>query len=194
MTINYEEIQEQINRNNELRKSIEGIETYPLVPNTDLILREEMEEFDFANPPINPVELYEKLSSTMVKEGGLGLSANQCGLPYRFFVMTGEEIIGVFNPKIVDSSNETIVLDEGCLSYPNLFIRIKRSRRIKVRYQTPVGEVKTEVFEGITARIFQHELDHLDGIIHTQRANAYHLEQAKRRKKIVDRRLGKLST
>lgn len=194
MTFSLDEIQQQIERNNELAKSLKDIETYPLVLSNDPILKEEMEEFDFANPPINPVELYEKLASTMVKEGGLGLSANQCGLPYRAFVMTGENIIGVFNPKIVDQSNETIVLDEGCLSYPNLFIRIKRPRKIKVRYQTPVGEVKTEVYDGITARVFLHELDHLDGIIHTWRANAYHLEQAKRRKKIVDRRLSKLST
>lgn len=194
MTHTIEDYQRQIERNIQLSESLKGIDTYPLVSSNDPILKEEAEDFDFQNPPVNPVELYQKLSSTMVREGGLGLSANQCGLPYRAFVMTGENITGVFNPKIVDQSNETIVLDEGCLSYPNLFIRIKRPRKIKVRYQTPIGEVVTEVYDGITARIFQHELDHLDGIIHIWRANAYHREQALRRKKIVDRRLNKLST
>jgi peptide deformylase len=94
--------------------------------------------------------------------------------------MRAENIIGCFNPKIVDISSEMVYLEEGCLSYPNLWVKIKRPRRIKVRFTHPDGQTETRQFDGMSARVFQHELDHLDGIVHTKRANSYHLEQAKK--------------
>jgi peptide deformylase len=144
------------------------------------ILRQEMELFDFANPPTNPVELYNNLAETMIEYHGLGLSANQVGLPYRAFVLRAEEVIGCFNPKIVDYSSETILMEEGCLSNPGLFVKIKRPKKIKTRYTLPNGETVTKVFDGITARCFQHELDHLNGLLYTSRASEYHLEKAKK--------------
>lgn len=146
----------------------------------DPMLRQEMPEFDFANPPTNPVELYNNLAETMIEHHGLGLSSNQVGLPYRAFVMRAEEVIGCFNPKIVDYSGEIILMEEGCLSNPGLFVKIKRPKKIKTRYTLPNGETVTKVFDGITARCFQHELDHLNGLLYTSRANAYHLEKAKK--------------
>jgi peptide deformylase len=149
-----------------------------LVDKNDSILKREMKPFDFSNPPVDPVVLYNDLAETMIENGGIGLSANQVGLPYRFFVMRSEEIIGCFNPKIVDFSSEQVILEEGCLSYPNLYVKIKRPKIIKVRYTLPNGETVTRKFDGITARCFQHELDHLNGIVYTKRANKIHLEQA----------------
>lgn len=155
-----------------------------LVPSNDPILREEMERFDFTNPPVDPIELAADLGDTMNANNGLGLAANQVGLPYRVFVMRGADLpIVCFNPIIVDESSETVVLEEGCLSHPNLFVKIKRARRIKVRYAEPNGNVVTKIFDGMTARVFQHELDHLEGICHLQRANRYHLEQARKNAK-----------
>ena len=155
-----------------------------LVPSNDPILKQEMERFDFTNPPVDPIELAANLGDTMDANNGLGLAANQVGLPYRVFVMRGAELPTVcLNPRIVDESTETVLLEEGCLSHPNLFVKIKRARRIKVRYAEPNGNVVTQVFDGMTARVFQHELDHLDGICHLQRANRYHLEQAKKNAK-----------
>ncbi len=156
---------------------------YELIDCNDPLLKQEMVPFDFSNPPVDPLDLVADLAETMLANNGIGLSANQCGLPYRVFVMLGEELIPCFNPRIIDVSKETVVLEEGCLSYPGLFVKVKRPRRIKVRFADPNGNVVTKTFDGITARVFQHELDHLDGVNYQQRANRYHLEQALKKKR-----------
>jgi peptide deformylase len=158
-----------------------------LVDCYDPILRQKTENFDFANPPINPVELYNDLAETMRENDGLGLASPQVGLSYRAFVMRAENIIGVFNPKIVDTSSEMVYLEEGCLSYPNLWVKIKRPKKIKVRFTNPDGQTETRVFDGMSARVFQHELDHLDGVLHIKRANNFHLEQARKLAKKLNR-------
>jgi peptide deformylase len=154
-----------------------------LVNCNDPILKQEMEPFDFSNPPVDPLELVTDLAETMLENNGIGLSANQVGLPYRVFVMLGQELIPCFNPRIVDMSEETIIMEEGCLSYPDMFVKVKRPRRIKVRYAEPNGNIVTQTFDGMTARVFQHELDHLNGVNYQQRANKFHLEQARKKKK-----------
>jgi peptide deformylase len=159
-----------------------------ILDRTAPILREVMPAFDFKNPVVDSVELYNDLAETMRENEGMGLSANQIGVRVRAFVMRAEEIIGVFNPRVVDVSTETVTLEEGCLSYPNLFVKIKRPKSIKVRFTTPDGETSTKTFTGMTARVFLHELDHLDGIAHTSRANSYHLEQAKKLVKKIGRK------
>lgn len=126
-------------------------------------LHEKTEKFDFINPPTDPSQLARDLAETMILKDGMGLSANQIGLKYRAFVMTGNPIIACFNPVIVDESKETITLDEGCLSFPGLVVKIKRPRRIKVRYTQPDGKVITRKFDDLTARIFQHEYMHMEG-------------------------------
>lgn len=159
-----------------------------LVDKDDIILVEETEIFDFTNPPVDPVELAKDLAETMIADNGLGLAANQVGLPYRAFAMKASQIIVCFNPIIVDASSEEIYLEEGCLSFPRLYVKIKRPRRIKVRFAYPSGEIVTETYDGMTARIFQHELDHLNGIRHIDRASRIHLEQARKNMKIANRR------
>lgn len=161
---------------------------YDLVPSNDPILRQKMEPFDFSNPPIDPLDLVSNLAETMLHHNGIGISANQCGLPYRVFIIKGVELIPCFNPRIVDTSEDTLSLEEGCLSFPNLFVKIKRPQVIKVRYALPNGEVVTQQYQDLTARVFQHELDHLDGICHLSRANRIHLERAKTLKKKLDRK------
>lgn len=154
---------------------------YDLVDCNSPILKQEMEPFDFSNPPVDPIELAANLAETMLHNEGLGLAANQCGLPYRVFVMRSNPLpIVCFNPKIVDYSEESVYLEEGCLSYPSLFVKVKRPKKIKVRFSEPNGNVVTTTYDGITARVFQHEYDHLEGITHTKRANRYHLEQARK--------------
>jgi len=163
-----------------------------LVSSTDPILRQKTEKFDFSNPPIDPSYLAHTLAQTMIHNSGIGLSASQIGLPYRCFVMTGEKIICCFNPLIVDKSSEQEYLEEGCLSFPNLLIKIKRPKLIKVRYTQPNGDVITSKFIGMTARVFQHEMDHLDGILYTDKATTYHLDQAKKRRDVHGKRIGKV--
>ena len=163
-----------------------------LVPPDDPILKTKLESFDHKNPPVNVVDLANNLIETMIHYKGLGLSANQCGLPYRVFVLHSNPTLVMFNPRIVDETSDKVKLDEGCLTYPNLFLPVKRARAVRVRYQTVTGEFKTEKFIGMTARAIQHELDHLNGIDYTKRANPIHLERARNQKKILDRQLKRL--
>jgi len=143
-----------------------------LVDPNDPILRTELTRFDFDDPPVDPYELASALNQKMIIEQGLGLAANQVGLPHRVFVLANAEarFIACFNPKIVDSSMTQILLEEGCLSYPGLYIKIRRPKIIKVRYTQSDGTTVTRKFDGLTARAFQHELDHLNGIVHIDRA------------------------
>lgn len=159
-----------------------------LVPNTDPILKEEMEQFDVLNPPTDPVELAHTLAQSLLKHEGLGLSAPQIGLPYRACIIKANPMICMINPKIVGESLGAEYGEEGCLSYPNLIIKIKRSQVIRVRYTQPNFEVKTERYEGMTARIIQHEIDHLDGITFQQRATPYHLQVARNKKRKLEKR------
>lgn len=162
---------------------------YDLVKETDPILRKKMERFDFSNPPINPGELVNNLIETMVHNKGLGLAANQVGLPYRCFVLFSSEPFGAFNPTVVDTTTEQVLLEEGCLTYDKLIVKVKRPKSIKVRYQNYTGEFVTETFTGMTARGFLHELDHLNGIDYTMRANKIHLERAQRQRKQILRQI-----
>ena len=81
-----------------------------IVNHLDPILREEMPRFDFANPVMDPVELYKDLAETMIDADGMGLSANQIGVRTRMFVMRAENVIGVINPRIVEISLYTVPL------------------------------------------------------------------------------------
>lgn len=153
-----------------------------LVPPNDPILTKPCDVFDFSNPPIDPIELAKDLVKTMHDNNSIGLSANQVGIPYRVFSMRGSpENFVCFNPKLVQPSEMEVLLEEGCLTYQGLLVKIKRPQHIRVRFTTPNGETLTKQFTGMTARTFQHELDHLDGIIFYNRANRYHRDQALRK-------------
>jgi peptide deformylase len=149
----------------------------------DPVLYQPTAKFDFANPQVDPIQLAVDLAETMLDEGGLGLSANQCGIPLSAFVMKGEQIIAVFNPIIVDRSEDLVSLDEGCLSFPKLILKIKRPSVIKVRYTEPNGNVVTTKFQGITARVFQHEMQHLSGEVFTRSATPFELERGRAKQK-----------
>lgn len=155
---------------------------YDLVPPDHPLLRTKLEKFDFSNPPINPHELANNLIETMVHYQGIGLSANQCGLPYRVFVLWSNPTKVLFNPVVADVSSDLIMLEEGCLTYPNLFIKIKRPKLIRVRYMDSFGESHTDKFIGMSARCVLHEMDHLNGMNFTLKANKFHYDQAMRQK------------
>lgn len=149
-----------------------------LVHKNDPILYTKLERFDFSNPQFDPIELSHTLTQTMIYNKGIGLSANQIGLPFRCFSMMTNPITVCFNPTIIDESTETVILEEGCLTYPNFYVKVKRPKIIKVRYFEPNGEVQTKKFIGMTARIFQHELDHLNGEKFTRTCSRLVLDMA----------------
>ena len=151
------------------------------VKNDSPILKQSVELFDFGNPLIDPTELSVNLYETLMSSNYIGLAAPQVGLPYRAFALRTQPGIVCFNPRIVDVSEETVVLDEVCLSFPALTLPIKRPKKIKVRYAEPNSIIKTATFDGMTARYFLHELDHLDGMLYTSKANKFHLDRALRK-------------
>ena len=114
------------------------------------------------------------LTENMFHYNGVGLSANQIGIDERVFVMISDmdtqETITCFNPKIVKESKDTIVMEEGCLSYPELFLDIPRPSSVVVKYEDEGKEVHKTKLIGFIARIFQHEYDHMEGIDFTQRS------------------------
>jgi len=135
-----------------------------LIAGSSPLFKEPSQRFDFDNPQVDPDELVNKMVETMVQAKGIGLSAVQIGIPVQVFIMghynEPEEILPVFNPKIVDYSGEEFYTEEGCLTFPGLFIKIKRHSNIRIRFADKFGNVNTHPMDGIAARIAQHEYDH----------------------------------
>lgn len=160
---------------------------FTIVGDDHPLLKQQLQQFDFANPPVDPIEFSKELFETMLHNKGLGLAANQCGFPYRVFAIAANPGIVCFNPRVVDQTTDESYLEEGCLTYPFLYVEVKRPKAIKVRYTEPNGNIVTQKFTGMTARIFLHELDHLNGMNFTQRASPIHLERSRRRQKKIQR-------
>lgn len=152
-----------------------------LLPFDDPRLRQPCTPWDFEK---NSTEEAAKIGTLLIevsnKLGGAGLSANQIGLPHKVFAMTvvDNEHYAVFNPEILEVSNNQILAEEGCLSVPGLWIKVKRPEIIKVRYFTFKGEEIKATLSGITSRVFQHEYDHMLGIQFTQRVSKLKFEMA----------------
>jgi len=110
-------------------------------------------------------ELCAEMFETMEINKGLGLAAPQVGESQCFFIVeiNGEKVIFI-NPETTKKEGKEI-FEEGCLSFPGLFIKIKRPKKIEVSYQDLDGQMKTIQADGLLARVIQHELDHLEGIL-----------------------------
>ena len=117
--------------------------------------------------------LAKTLIENMLYHNGVGLSANQIGIDERAFVMMRDvennEILVCFNPKIIKSYTEEVEFEEGCLSYPDVFLNIYRPDKIVIKYEDVDKKEHKMKLQGFASRVFQHELDHLDGIDFTQR-------------------------
>ena len=170
---------------------------YTLIDNTDPILKEKTERFNFDDPQVPPEQLATMLGETMINENGIGLAAPQVGMNLSVFVVgdptNKESVIAMFNPKIVDTFGEMVYYIEGCLSFPGLYVKIKRPSGIRIRFTDMNGETTTTKYNGMTARSIQHEYDHLDGILFQRRANRIHLEKARKDYKMMMRRRKKAS-
>ena len=140
------------------------------------ILREHMPEFDFSNPSHDPVQLERDMLDTMLRYDGIGLAANQVGERARVFVMghrdSTEPGMAFFNPRVLENTETIANLEEGCLSFPGIFVTIKRPTAIKAQWQNSKGEVKEATLAGYECKCFLHELDHLEGIVFQDRVSA----------------------
>ena len=142
----------------------------------DPILTQRLEDFDFSNPVMDPKELEKEMLELMYASDGIGLAANQVGINARVLVMgykdNPESGQAFFNPVIEKHTDETTELLEGCLSFPGIYVKVKRPSAIQVSYQDSTGERKTEILEGMNAKCFLHEYDHLEGITFKDRTGA----------------------
>lgn len=137
---------------------------------TKKVLYNRARECEFRWPYQNK-QLADEMLAFMRKENGIGLAAPQIGIAKRLFVMETEGTIrACFNPEIVNQDANLTDYTEGCLSFPGESFTIKRPESVQVRYQNLQGQVIEETLTGLTARCFQHEYDHLDGITMHDRA------------------------
>ena len=139
-------------------------------------------------------ELADAMFSAMKKYGGVGLTCNQVGLPFNMFVV-GDHLqiengikMACFNPMIISSSEETVVMKEGCLTFPFVFLSITRPRKVTLKYEDENGDLQEASLDGMISRIVQHENDHILGKNFTDYASKMKLDRAfKKAEKEMDR-------
>ena len=156
----------------------------------DTLLRQKMPKFDFENPIMDPIELEKSMIELMFLHDGIGLAANQAGVETRMFVMghkdNPETAQAFFNPEVIANTSDSVELEEGCLSFPGIYVNIKRPTAIKARWQNSQGEIEEGEFDGYNCKCFLHELDHLEGIVFQDRVStlkwAMAIKKTKKRK------------
>lgn len=141
------------------------------------ILREQMPDFDFENPIMDPKQIEKEMIELMIKERGIGLSGNQVGLRARVVTIFTRDIslemgpFAMFNPRLQAASDQLFEAIEGCLSFPKMLIPVKRPKIVVAEYLDSDGNNCVISLHDIDAKCFLHELDHLDGICFTDRVS-----------------------
>ena len=162
------------------------------------VLRKKAEEANLSDPAVVEEigQLIPKMWETMENADGVGLAAPQVGISVRILIVDGsllEEDLPelkdfkrvMINPVVLNESEETIEYNEGCLSIPDVNASIERPKTIKISYFDQDFNKKEELLDNFACRMVQHELDHLDGILFTDRA-------APIRKKILQSKLNNI--
>ena len=165
-----------------------------LVKHPNEILQQTLTEFDFDNPIIDPKDLEEDMVVLMDQKNGRGLAANQVGVNARVFVMQTSNLAGVvtpfavFNPKVITVSPDEELGGEGCLSFPNLFFKVTRPSHIVAEFFDRNNNKCIIRLDGIDARCFLHELDHLNGICFTKHVSRLKLDLAVKKQRKLNGR------
>jgi len=131
------------------------------------------------------IEKFEKdYIQLMLDAKGMGLAANQIGITKRFFAM-GHETFDTFkkhaiiwNPKVINFSEDKVVDVEGCLSFKGIWLKVERPKTVEVQYETIQGKTKFAKLDGMESKCFQHECDHLDGITFNKRVSKLRWQMA----------------
>jgi len=159
-----------------------------LLPEDHPVLHQEPLTWIFDPPQADPKLMYDIMLENMVYHHGLGLSANQVGMPVKVFVMRIDEsdnAIVCFNPEITKESEEMVTMEEGCLSFPYLYLKKRRPENLSVKYQNADGDYITAHFEGLAARVFHHEMDHMTGKTFLDGVSKILLQSARRKQKTL---------
>jgi len=161
-----------------MNKKIE-IKIYP-----DPILREKCKPVEKITHEIE--KLITQMKKAMKEYNGIGLAAPQIGESKRIIVIeTEKQPVAFLNPKIINQSKEKQVFEEGCLSFPGLWLKIKRPKRVEIEALNEKGKkIKIEA-EGLLAQVFQHEIDHLNGVLFIDRASIFQKLKLKKLKKFL---------
>lgn len=143
---------------------------------------------------IDWVEREKEMIQLMYDKLGIGLAAPQVGSSYNMFVMSHSILgdIGIYKPKILEVSDEKVGMEEGCLSFPLLYLVISRPERIKVEYYKNDGKTKVQTWmDGRDARCFLHEFDHLQGKLFIDLASELKLRRAYNKREKLFRKITK---
>lgn len=172
---------------------------YPVVAYGDPVLKKEAD--DIIKDDFDLKQLAQDMFDTMYHAHGVGLAAPQIGKSIRLFVVDaepfGEEECKGFkrvfvNPEILEESEEEWAFEEGCLSIPGVREEVVRPEWIKVKYYDENWQEKTEEMDGLNARVFLHEYDHIDGILFTDYLSG--LKKRLNKKKLINISKGKVDT
>ena len=177
-----------------VKEKEEIVEPLSLFDESHPMLLQRIPEYDVTRLP-NPVlgKLIKRLKMTMKLHGGIGLSANQCGIFERVFVLGANDAIwACINPKIINASPDLIRDKEGCLSFPGLALGVERHSWIEAEFINEECKVVQMRFEGLTARCFQHELDHMNGIKFTSKVKPLALQMAKKQQQKLIKKIMRL--
>ena len=151
----------------------------------DPVLKEQAVDWVFGVDQ-NPAQLEADMIDLMIQCNGRGLAANQVGITKRVFVihLTGDiSPIAMFNPTVINQSSAEKLGEEGCLSFPDLWLNVKRPEEIEAEYLDNAGNKRIITLTGIDARCFLHELDHLNGITFNTKVGQLKLAMAIKKKK-----------
>jgi peptide deformylase len=169
-----------INTNSPTKLVEEVISILPILAEGHPKLSQVMPEFHITQIMQPEIQKFiRQMRKTQAAYNGLGLSANQVGIGFRMFVI-GDGIV-CFNPKIVATHGEPIRKAEGCLSFPGLYLNVPRYGSIDVEYFDENANLVSTHFDGLTAQVYQHELDHMNGVVYTQHVKPVAMQLARKR-------------
>ena len=153
-------------------------------------LAKEVKDVDIKDPKIDLKEIKEKMTDIMLSNGGIGLSANQIGLDAKIFIMgdTKENISLIINPKVLQHTQDTVLELEGCLSFPNVYMKIRRPKEILAEYYDESLEQKRTHVKGYGTKVFLHEWDHLHGITFKDRVSNMKWNMALKKAKKLEKK------
>lgn len=154
-------------------------------------LDKQIDEVDINDPGFDPKELKEQMVSAMLANNGIGLSASQVGLNKKVFVMgdSKENATICINPTVLQYTQDLIEDYEGCLSFPNVYVKVKRPSEILAEFYDENLQKQTVKITGYSARCYLHELDHLLGITFKDRVSKLKWDMAMKKAKKLEKKL-----
>ena len=146
-------------------------------------LDKKVKDVNIDSPEFDPKEIKDKMLDIMLNNGGIGLSANQVGLDAQVFIMgtSKEDASMCINPVVLQHTEDTTLDTEGCLSFPNYFVKVRRPKEILATWYDENLEQKKSKIEGYTTKVFLHEWDHLQGVTFKDRVSKMKWDMAKKK-------------